>query len=122
MQDFATPQLAFLPRTRSRSVPTSRVRSEARLPSCALRADSGGTIQYAIGCESLATTGNVFFPSASQTRKPLLSPSRLGGRPRLYNVSSTLWYQTPTFMILHASSAVATLRPNCWEMPTAPLI
>lgn len=38
---------------------------------------------------------------------------RLGGSPRLNRVSSTVLYQTPTFMISRASSAVAILRPNC---------
>ncbi len=45
-----------------------------------------------------------------------------GGRPRCCSVSSTLLYHTPTFMILRASSAVATLRPNSLQMRTTPSI
>jgi hypothetical protein len=62
----------------------------------------------AIGCESLATTGSVFLPSVPQSRKPGLYSVGFDGRPRFFSVSSTLMYQTPTFMILRAPSVVAT--------------
>ncbi len=82
----------------------------------------GGVMQYAIGCESEIWCWTLFLPSVSQTTKPRSSSPRFGGMPRFFSVSSTLSYQTPIFMILRASSAVAILRPNRSLSSTAALI
>jgi hypothetical protein len=84
----------------------------AMILTCAAFTTSGTFMHAAIGCESPPITAAAFLPSVGQVRKPGLNSVGLGGIPFFWKVSSTVLYQVPTFRILPASSAVATLRPN----------
>src|SRR5215510_6035965 len=83
------------------------------------RAKAFGRYRMRVGLEWPAATGWGSRPSVSYVRNPVWPAARFGGRARLKSVSSTVLYHTPTFIIWRASSAVATLRPNCSQVFTA---